>query len=297
MAAKVPIPASVFKSTMFFADPGTRLAWSESYFTQGSATLGQVFSNAVALCNIRQGMNHPDVQCIGLRSSDENVQRDAILSQGGQNTIQTNGSLPIGVNESPAVPWTTFFTRDEFVGGYHSQRYLSGFRANLIQDPVFKNPSPDYAAAFKVYADALLTGKGMPNANLPWGNLVLSNAGADRNTQTLQNYTSGVGNTLTLNVLQLGTFAVGDVVKVYGANWVKKPIGNGYAIITGIAAAGNQLTCLAPTTRQGTWLDGGTVQRLRFIFVAYTDIIIRGETHRDRGGRVFLPRGRQRNRI
>ena len=297
MTAKVPIPPAVFKVQFFFADPGTRLAWSESYFAQGTATLGDVFNNGVALCNIRQVMNHPDVTCIGLRTSDENVQRDAVLSQGGQNGIAQSGSAPIGAGETPAVPWTTYFTRDEFVGGYHSQRYISGFRANLILDPPFIRQDPGFQAAFATYKDALVTGAKMPMGNLPWGNLVLSNVAADRNIQVLQNYAPQTGNTVILTVVALGTFAVNDVVKVYNANWAKKPTGNGYLLVTKVDITTNQLTCLGAGSRFGLWDDGGTVQRLKFAFVNYKDMILRGETHRDRGGRVFLPRGRQRNRI
>lgn len=293
-----PLMQPTFKVTIFFLDPGTRLSWSESYYPMSLQTTDACIEPAVNLANARTNLNAATIQTINVRISNEAIQRDAYLFTSPKNgLIQTSNDDALVQDNTPAeVPYSTVLVREQSTSLYHAQRYLSGIADAVITDPPGPKLVNQFGNSWNTFKNLLMgLGKGKLLGQM-WGMLVQSKQAADTVPAQLQTITfAGSVATMTLN----GVFvAPGDVIRIYGAKWAA-PAGNpgNMMVLTANQATGVVTAQVSGSGAGILWLGGGRVQRLRRILAAYTDIYRRGETHRKRGGRFFLPAGKSRKRV
>lgn len=287
---------NTIKVTLFFRDPGTGLAWSEAYFPTALTSVDAAIIPAIQLMNAREKIDAWPIVNTAVRVSNESIQRDAELILPGPNTYDKGGQTEVfGSPAEPAeVPYSTVLIREQSGSLYHAQRYLSGIEDRAIVDP----PGPDLANKFGanfLQWQQLLYGQGKGKLlGTTWGFIALSKSANDRIKTPVLNI-GKVLNTYSITV-QTMQFAVGDIVKVYGGKFTGNQSGSGYMLVIGIDADARIVTVQPAPGYTAVWAGGGTLQRLRRIVVPYSSYEIRGETHRKRGGRFFLPRGKSPNR-
>lgn len=283
----------VWCSTFFFRDPGSGLGWSEKYFNDSSANAEDAHTAGINLCNLRTNMNVLAIQTQAVRTSDEKIQRDAYLTEGGQSFKGTQLTLASALDQDAEMPYSTALVREYNGSRYHAQRYLSGIPDKVIVDPPGPAPLAAWDNAFDAFK-AALSGVSNRKGTTPttWKFLALSKEPGD----TVPSDVLAVivnGGLLNITVKNVNV-AVGDVVKIYNATWNVKPTNPGYLIVTAInPAAGLVTAAYGPGPAPG-WLFGGSLRRLRYITQAISGYDLRGETHHKRGGRFFLPLGKSR---
>lgn len=289
--------SNVIKTTLFFRDPGSGLAWSESYIPIGATSVDEVHDDSIKLMVARSNINAWPIVNTAIRISNESIQRDAYLLIPGPNTFEAGGQTEtFGGTADPAeMSYSTVLVREQATSLYHSQRYVSGIPDSAIVDPPGPAMNNVFGANWLKWQNTLYGNFGNKNPSRKWGFIVLSKDPLDRVPQPILAFAKPLG-AYTFTVASTAGYSVGDVVKMYGAKFVGNVTQNGYMLVLSADNATKQIVVQPPAGSSFDIVQGGRLERLVRIPVTYTSYEIRGETHRKRGGRFFLPRGKSPNR-
>lgn len=293
-----PITVPAWRTTVFFRDPGSGLSWSEVYWAPPGESTDAAFNVSVSMVNARTNLNHPSIRTMAVRVSDEHIQRDAYLVTPGEgNAFQPTSDLGTDALNLAEMPYSTVMVRQESGSLYHAQRYVSGIYDATITDP----PGPNLAGAgflrnFQAWRNALLGIGRSKLASPAWQMLVLSKNPADTVSQPIMNVANiPLGGVLYTVSVPLVSVAVGDIVRIRGAKWIGNVNGNLSFMVISVNNAAGTITIQSDVAGL-VWSSGGTIYRQRRILTQLSDVTIRGETHRKRGGRFFTPLGRTKRR-
>lgn len=293
-----PITVPTWRVTIFFRDPGSGLSWSEVYWPNGIESTDAALRAGIALANVRSNLNAPQIKTMALRASDELIQRDAYLvTPQEDNTLQGGSSLTFPDGQLQEMPYSTVLVRQEAGSLYHAQRYVSGILDDTIVDPPGPNfASPNFAKAWAAFKNQVLGLGKNKLVGQTWAMLVISKNKLDTVPQPVLAFSPVVagGSTYTITVPAVQV-AVGDIVAIRNGKWIGTPSGNARYLVTAVNPATGSVTVIGDNAGL-IWKSGGMLVRQRRILVPITDLQVRGETHRKRGGRFFLPLGKSRTK-
>lgn len=307
----VPIPFTdngpVLKATLFFSDG--RFTWSESYYGVGDTDLKAFVGRANALSGVRKQLLGDSVSIFLVRVSDDKVQRDSVVWEngdpgfaGGYATANKGQVVP------PAEPpYSCVLVRCEgrdpisgAVGGYRKSIYMSGWPQQDIRDPVGPILSAQSFANFLAFR-TYVTKNG-------WGFLAFRrNADTFGPFQVTKASSLGAGSTNIAITIDPGkanpAIAAKDVVQlqrfkapaVGGTPGTQLSLNGTYRVDSVVGNVINIIFPGNPADYNFSTPGGTLVKRERWI-VPFYDLSIRTETHRKRGGRVFLPLGKSKTR-
>lgn len=285
------------KATLFFEDH--KYGWSESYFQDGIDNLGVIYGDAIALAEQRATLNGAGVLMPYIRVSNEAIKRDSLVQQINLFTIGPGTQeIPAGANvvktafatsgsTKPDRPYSAVLLRFEAGSLYHRLMYMRGIPDDLITDPVGPANNQGWAKSF-------LDWRALFEARLSrWKIKVLSKEDANvfKKVTRLQRPTDGVS--VIVTVPGHG-YANSDRVRLEGLPPQARAF-NGVWRVFEVTAD----TFTLEGTR-GPVLDyitlTGTAHRLEYVYKGITDIVTRGQTHRDTGRPFDSPRGRRKSR-
>jgi hypothetical protein len=268
-----------FRMTAFFRDHA--YGWSETHWGgPGITTLAEMQPPALqyvqaraALLGSRPGDSDPQINYI--RLSDDSVRGDSIIM-----TPQAGGGAiggKIGLDDPPEVPYSVLLLRGTSGANYHKNFFLSGVPQSAIVDPPGPILTPDFSAAFKKFATVLV-------AFFGW---VGKTKGAPGQ---VKNITGIGGANENLITCPAHGFLTGQSVLI--RNCVPKYPITGYHSITVVDA--DHFTLNGVVLTGYVYLNGGTATLNLSGVIQYLSVIIRGETHRNRGRPFPFVRGRRR---
>jgi hypothetical protein len=271
-----------------------KISWSETHWhtvPDSGIGLDLVLGDAVSLGHLRCGLFGTDLTPDGtpkmpaIRVSFDDTFRDSLLS-----TATAGNELADAKGEGaapPEVPWSVILLRLESSSLYRKNLYLSGVPQLTIIDPPGPQMVAPFQKAFNAWKKELLSGR--------WGFKVRSKDPAISPENPVLFVTSaGTPPELVIAPIPPGT-VVGDQLIIRGGRYSSGPAVNHGTFVVSKIDAGTAQLMGAPF--QGGYTGGMFVRKLKYVVVPYTDVIVRGETHRKRGVRSGnAPLGRSRNR-
>lgn len=273
--------AGPFRCTMFFRDRS--YGWSETHWAQsGVPDLTTVANNAVDLVKVRAallaGTADADPQINYVRVSDDSVRGDSFIfnPQAAGNNV---GGNKLAVPGMSAVPYSVILLRGESGSLNHKNIYLSGVPADFITDPAGPVLNATYQKAFNFYRARLIS-------DWAWAGKTKGGANPPKPISLI----GGLAN----NVITCPAhgFATGDKVFISKAD-PKYPV-TGYHQITVIDA--NSFSLNGVAVPGYVYIGGGVATKFVAGLFPYTNVLIRGQTHRNRGRPFPFVRGRQKRK-
>jgi len=271
--------AGPFRMTMFFRDHA--YGWSESHW--GNAAIGsvgdlkaigpQLWKARAALLGFDPG--DPDPQLVYVRYSDDSIKGDSLI----ETPIAGGGAIAgkITAGDPAEVPYSVILLRGESTSLYHKMFYLSGVPDSVIVDPPGPIQPPAFSKALTAYFTVL-------KAFFAW-------KGKAKGVPGQIKAITGIGGAGD-NVISCPAhgFVTGALVLIQGCN-PKYPV-TGYHAITVLTPDSFSLNGV--TAPGYVYINAGTATLQVGGLFPYTNIVVRGETHRNRGRPFPFVRGRRK---
>ena len=286
MPPQIPIVGTPTRVTMFMNRGNTTIA--ETHWTQ--LPIGPTLANpaATALAKARAKLLGSDATMLLSRMSLDNVFRDSSV-------IDTSLVVPPTANGACDPRDRCDRVRLEAGSLYRKTLYLGLIPDDTVVNSKFKPTSvAGYQKAYFAYLN-LLGIAGTSNPSI-WGMLSVNKDQTACPVVNVKNVAvTGPAPLVTYTTVKPHNLAVGDVVRVQRtatqAGIVLNPVGL-FKVVT-VPGVTSFVVANAAVTVPLTF-SRGTAQKKQRIYVPYSDWDDRGLGFHKRGGRVFLPLGRQR---
>jgi len=267
--------------TMFFRDHA--YGWSETHWGNASFdSLGELKLIGPNLWKARAALlgfdpGDPDPQLTYVRYSDDSLKGDSLIETPLAGGSSVGGKLTAG--DPAEVPYSVILLRGESTSLYHKMFYLSGIPDSVIVDPPGPVQPPEFQRRMTAYFNVLkqfFAWRGKQKGQPGQVKAITGIGGANNNVITCPAH----------------GFLTGAGVLIQGCS--PKYPALGYHTIT---VTGADTFSLNGVIEPGyVYQNGGTATLKITGLLPYTNVVIRGETHRNRGRPFPFVRGRRKVR-
>jgi hypothetical protein len=259
---------------------GAFQGWTETYFCLSAATPDAAVNAAVVangLCDKRAELLAVPNNLIGVRASDDEINRDSIVRL---------FNLPYrGAWTGSAPVFNTLTCRMEATSLFRRSIYLRGIPSEIVS-PTNGGyvATPAWSTSFNNWRNLLL------NPNFIWG---LKRLDKTAPKTTIIGGTRQVDvNSWQFTVAAVAGFNPGDIIRIRGGSR-----GNdlkGFWTITAVDLV--NITARATIYKRGPVTAGTTMQKVSYLTTGFSAITAEFINHRDTGRFLFQHRGRSRAR-